>query len=149
MIRRALALTSISVPFGGLLGASPAAASDLDNYFNVYNLKAQSLKISSGSCRELTVTAETNAPAEVDDVWAEVDVWHGSDYTGSAWLFSEGDPTQLSGSYMYCPLRRAGHLPTRAHAESRPRRVQDRGSEWRARDGHARGDGGPPSLVRS
>lgn len=85
-----------------VLAPSPARA-DAGNPFDVYSLRSVGLHVNSGSCRNVRVYASTNAAPDFQDISAEVDVWRGGTYLGTASLSGSGRSGLLAGSYFYCP----------------------------------------------
>jgi hypothetical protein len=77
-----------------------AAATD----FDIYNLASPGLRIVTGSCRYIPVTARTTAPDYVADVDATVDLWRGGSYKDNVTLHRDTmDPQLLVGRYYFCP----------------------------------------------
>lgn len=99
---RALATTvTAAVVTLAPMSVSPAHAAAA---FDLYGLRSPGLHITSGSCRHITVTASTDAPASVADVDATVDLWRGTEQVDSVDLTPvNGDVQNLSGDYYFCP----------------------------------------------
>ncbi len=86
----------------GTLSATPAQA-DPGDPFEVWGLTGPGLHVNSGSCRNVTVNAMTNAALDYQTIDAEVDVWRGAEHLGSASLSRVGQSNRLRGTYYYCP----------------------------------------------
>jgi hypothetical protein len=100
-----LSLASLVISAGGTV--SPAEA-DPGNRFDLYALTGRALHVNSGSCRNIAISARINAASDYHDIYAEVDVWRGNSYQGTASLEGEGASHRLTGSYYYCPYEGLG-----------------------------------------
>src|SRR4051794_29962389 len=93
----AAVLASVATPLVVTAPAQAAGSVDL------YNLRSPGLHVNSGSCRDVTITANTTAGPDIEEVDAEVDVWLGGKNVGTASLSASADPSHLRGTYFYCP----------------------------------------------
>lgn len=89
------------------LSASPSSANTGGISFSLVGYEVNDHVIRSGGCRNVPVAATHNAPPQVDDVTASVEVWKGSKYVDTVTLMDDG-PGRLSGNFYYCPFKGVG-----------------------------------------
>lgn len=85
------------------VSAPSAANADAGNPFDINTLVGANHRVISGSCRDIVVTARTNAAWDYQDISASVDVWRGATNVGTADLERVAGTSLLRGSYFYCP----------------------------------------------
>lgn len=90
-----------------LMAGAPAQADTGGITFDITSIQASDHAIRSGGCKSVPVTATHNAPAMVDDVSANVEVWNGSKYVDSFYMTDAG-PGRLAGEFYYCPFKGFG-----------------------------------------
>lgn len=81
------------------VGTAPASA-DSGNEFDVYAVEVGDLRVNSGSCRSIPITLRHDIPYL--DVSADVEIWRGSRYIDSEYLF-DGGYGYLTDHLQHCP----------------------------------------------
>lgn len=84
------------------------AASAATGPFDVTALKFDNIRVASNACRYTDGVASHNATGPGTwDIDVDVEVWRGSTYIDSAWLFDDA-PGEVTGDYLWCPFEGLG-----------------------------------------
>jgi hypothetical protein len=86
---------------------SPSSADTGGIGFSLTGIQAADHVIRSGGCHSVPVTVTHNAPPQVDDISAEVEVWNGSKFVDTVYVTDDG-PGRLTGSFYYCSFKGFG-----------------------------------------
>lgn len=100
-LRRARVGAVVSSVAAATLIAPPAAQAA--GSFDVYDIRAESVRVNFDGCRNVTITARTDAPSWITDVDAYVDVRVNGGHVDEVWLEEYPSVNRLRGHYFYCP----------------------------------------------